>query len=73
MTAVIVKAWGDQVAARDCLVGWLELTEEEADDALRAPLPWIMELSDESAARLTRCLLTRAGATVAGAPVAVSI
>jgi hypothetical protein len=73
MTAVIVKAWGNMAAAHECLVDRLELTALEAEDVLAEPLPWIIELSDESAAALTRCLRTRAGATVSGAPVAVSI
>jgi hypothetical protein len=73
MTAVVVKAWGNMAAAHDCLVDRLELTALEAEDVLSEPLPWIIELSDESAAALTRCLRARAGATVVDAPVAVSI
>jgi hypothetical protein len=73
VTAVVVKDWGAKPAARACLVEHLEMTQPEADDALRASLPWTTELPDEIAAGFTRCLRTRARATVSDAPVVVSI
>ena len=73
MTAIVVKHWGTKPAAHACLVEWLELSPPEADDVLRAQLPWTTELPDEAAAGFARCLRARAGATVADAPVAVSI
>jgi hypothetical protein len=73
VTAVVVKNWGIRVAARGCLVECLQMTQPEADDTLRAPLPWTTELSDEVAAGLTRCLRARARANVSDAPVVVSI